>query len=145
MRSRVARSHGLVQRVEALIYLDTHVIVWLYASGKETVPKLALDRIREDEVKISPMVRLELQYLYEIGRVSTPAAVVFDELAAAIGLSICSQSFPAIVSESEKQSWTRDPFDRIIVAHAALSGSTLITKDETIHRHYPHACWDQLD
>jgi len=128
-----------------MIYLDTHVIVWLYASGKETLPKLALDRIREDEVTISPMVRLELQYLYEIGRVSTPAAVVFDELAAAIGLSICSQSFPAIVSAAEKQSWTRDPFDRIIVAQAALSESALITKDETIHRHYRHACWDQMD
>ena len=128
-----------------MTYLDTHVIVWLFAGGKETLPKLALDRIREDEVAISPVVRLELQYLYEIGRVSTPAAIVLDELAAAIELSICSKSFPAIVSEAEKQSWTRDPFDRIIVAQAALSDSALITKDETIHRYYRHACWDRLD
>ena len=115
-----------------MIYIDTHVIVWLYASGKRAIPKLAIDLIREHEVKISPMVRLELQYLYEISRVFTPAAVVFDELAAVIGLSICSQSFPAIVSEAGKQSCTRDPFDRIIVAQAALSGSALI-QTSTMH------------
>ena len=125
-----------------MIYLDTHVVVWLYSKGKSAIPQIAVDAIRAQEVKISPMVHLELQYLYEIGRVSTPAAVVYDELAGTIGLAICDKAFLAVVTEANKQSWTRDPFDRIIVAQAALSDDSLVTKDAIIHKHYPNTLWD---
>jgi len=38
--------------------------------------------------------------------------------------------------------WARDAFDRIIVAHARLSGLTpLISSDEDIAEHYPRAIW----
>lgn len=124
-----------------MIYLDTHVVVWLYASGKLAIPIVAMEAICTGDVKISPMVRLELQYLYEIDRVSIPAATVCDELAGTIGLSTCDNPYSAIVAEALKLSWTRDPFDRLIVAQAALSESLLITKDESIHKHYPHALW----
>ena len=37
--------------------------------------------------------------------------------------------------------WTRDPFDRVIVANAALNGNILISKDQNILEHYIHARW----
>ncbi len=37
--------------------------------------------------------------------------------------------------------WTRDPFDRWIVATAKLHRSPLITKDEKIQHHYADAIW----
>ena len=37
--------------------------------------------------------------------------------------------------------WTRDPFDRLITAQAALDDSPLLTKDDTIHTYYPEAVW----
>ncbi len=129
--------------MEALIYLDTHVLVWLYANGAASIPEIAIGAIGNHDVKISPMVRLELQYLYEINRVSQPAAIVFDELAGAIGLSVCDKAYSNIIIEAEKQSWTREPFDRIIVAQAAVSESVLVTKDVAMHKHYPHALWDR--
>ena len=88
------------------------------------------------------MVRLELQYLYEIGRVSQPALPVLDALESTIGLSLCHAAFPAVIREAEGQTWTRDPFDRIIVAQASLFDAALLTKDKTMHNHYSHACWD---
>ena len=62
--------------------------------------------------------------MYEIDRLATPAAAIVDELAGAIGLVLCAEPFHAVVAEAERQSWTRDPFDRLIVAQSAYSGST---------------------
>ena len=126
-----------------MIYLDTHVVAWLYAQGRDAVPRGVAHRIEAvDDIRISPMVRLELQYLFEIGRVAMPALPVIDALEAALGMTVCRASFAAVVREAESRAWTRDPFDRLIVAQAALFQAPLITKDETIHANYEHAFWE---
>ncbi len=127
----------------ALIYLDTHVVVWLYSQGGAAIPSASVQCIEDaSDIRISPMVRLELQYLYEIGRIAEPPLPVLDALESALGLTICNAPFPAVAREAQGQHWTRDPFDRLIVAQAALFDTTLITRDETIHKHYPHAFWE---
>ena len=58
----------------SLIYLDTHVVAWLYAEGGSAVPAGSAQLIEEtSDIRISPMVRMELQYLYEIECVTRPA------------------------------------------------------------------------
>jgi PIN domain nuclease of toxin-antitoxin system len=37
--------------------------------------------------------------------------------------------------------WTRDPFDRLISAHALAAKAPLVTKDRTIRAHLPLAWW----
>jgi PIN domain nuclease of toxin-antitoxin system len=40
------------------------------------------------------------------------------------------------------EKWTRDAFDRIIVAQAKLNGlAPLISSDEEIAEHYPRTVW----
>jgi PIN domain nuclease of toxin-antitoxin system len=39
-------------------------------------------------------------------------------------------------------SWTRDPFDRLIAAHAIVANASLVTADDTIREHLPLAVWD---
>lgn len=39
-------------------------------------------------------------------------------------------------------SWTRDPFDRLISAHAIVANAPLITADETIRKHLSLAVWN---
>jgi len=125
-----------------VIYLDTHVAVWLYSSGAQSLSPRAAELIEEsDDLRISPMVRLELQYLYEIGRVGEPAATVMDALHMSLGLAVCRAPFAAVVGAAEGLGWTRDPFDRLIVAQAALHGATLLTKDDDLHEHYAGAVW----
>lgn len=125
-----------------MIYLDTHVAAWLYASGAQSLSTRAAELIdASEDVRISPMVRLELQYLFEIGRVGEPAATVVDALTATLGLTLCTASFAGVVHEAENAGWTRDPFDRLIVAQAALHDAPLVTKDGTLHEHYPGAVW----
>lgn len=38
--------------------------------------------------------------------------------------------------------WTRDPFDRLIAAHAIVAGAPLLTADRTILENLPQAVWE---
>jgi PIN domain nuclease of toxin-antitoxin system len=124
-----------------LIYLDTHVVVWLYAGLMDMFDKALKDLMNEQSLSICPVVRLELQYLYEIQRVSEPADSIVADLAARIGLKVCDKAFDDVVSKAVALSWTRDPFDRLIVANAALDDDILISKDQRMLDNYPLAKW----
>jgi PIN domain nuclease of toxin-antitoxin system len=124
-----------------LIYLDTHVVVWLYAGLLDKLSATAQQLINEHDVFISPAVRLELQYLLEIQRVTAAPDSVVTDLANRIGLQVCPKPFDRIVTQALAYTWTRDPFDRLITAHAGLDNDLLLSKDTNILRHYAHARW----
>ena len=124
-----------------MIYLDTHVVAWLYAGRVDLFSARAKKLIDSGDLCISPMVTLELEYLREIGRLTVGGNAVVQGLSAQIGLRVCDLSFAAVVESALDQRWTRDPFDRLIVGHAALAASVLVTKDETIRRRYRDARW----
>ncbi len=124
-----------------MIYLDTHVAVWLYAGDISRLSQNAKKAVNEHSLIISPMVSLEMTYLHEIGRLNTDMPVIAAYLKEAVGLEICSIPFGKVVDYAIKQTWTRDPFDRLIVAQAAVTKSGLITKDEMIRKHYKYSVW----
>jgi len=124
-----------------MVYLDTHVIVWLYAGSLDLVPKEAQRILNNEDLFISPIVELELQYLREAGRIKKTPAEILKALHKEINLKVCDKPFPSVVKESLNMHWTKDPFDRIIVAQAALNHNILLTKDETIQSHYKKAAW----
>ncbi len=125
-----------------MIYLDTHVVVWLYAGLTEKFSDLAKSLINAHTPYISPMVRLELKYLYEIGRISELPDPIIADVSHLIGLRICQEDFNRVIGYSLELDWTRDPFDRLIVAHAAVNGNILLTKDNKILVNYPQAKWE---
>ncbi|MGO9289800.1 MAG: type II toxin-antitoxin system VapC family toxin [Polyangia bacterium] len=125
-----------------MIHLDTHVVVWLYAGDLRRFSPAARRRLDREELRISPMVALEVQYLHEVGRISENAGVVLSDLARKLGLVQAEGEFSAVAAAAMDLGWTRDPFDRVIVAHAALYGATLLTKDRSIRRNYGRAVWD---
>lgn len=122
-------------------YLDTHVVVWLYAGEVGRFHGAVRAALRRDELRVSPMVLLELAYLHETGRTTVPGEIVVAELAARLGLSVCDAPFPEVARIAAGMTWTRDPFDRIIVAQAARSSAPLLSKDEQIREQYPQAVW----
>jgi len=122
-----------------LIYLDTHIVVWLYAGQVSKLTEGDKSLINSHQLYISAIVSLELQYLYEIKRISVKAEEIVADLSKRIGLEISAESFGDIINEAIKYSWTRDPFDRIIVANAALNDSILLTKDKRILSNYRNA------
>ncbi len=126
-----------------MIYLDTHVVVWLYAGRADLIPISARSLIDGNDLLISPIVGLELQYLYESGRTSELAATVIHALAREIGLRRCDLAFADVADAALQETWTREPFDRVMVAQARLRGSPLLTKDRDIQAHYDGAVWDR--
>jgi len=124
-----------------LIYLDTHVVVRLCAENRIKFSNSVENLIEKYEVNISAIVCLELQYLLEIKRIAAKPEKIISNLASSIGLKICDKNFNTIISKAMSLSWTRDPFDRIIVANAAINNSVLITKDQHILEHYENAKW----
>ena len=125
-----------------MIYLDTCVVVWLFGGETHKLSKAAIDGIREDSaILVSPAVVLELQLLHEIKRARTTALKVIDRLSSDIGLAICQLPFASVVEHALDVSWTRDPFDRLIVANASINDAPLLTKDERIREHYRRSIW----
>ena len=124
-----------------MIYIDTHIVVWLYAGQIEKLSDQAKDLLNDNEIQISPIVRLELQYLNEIKRITASANDIIIDLSNSIGLTVCSKNFNNIINSAMELNWTRDPFDRIIVANAALNDNYLVTKDHTILANYRNALY----
>ncbi len=125
-----------------MIYLDTHVVLWLYLrKGDGLSPKARYLIEHEPEIFISPMVLLELDYLYEIERTTLPSEPVYKYLHQKVDLRICQKSFHDVILSAAQLSWTRDPFDRIITAQSVIGLNQLITKDQRIRDNYELAVW----
>ena len=123
-----------------MTYLDTHAVAALYQGDLSPFSAAALRVIdEEDDLRISPMVLLELEYLHEIKRIKIPARRIVDSLATEIGLKICDASFADVARKALEERWTRDPFDRLILAQARLHDARLVTKDRLLRSRYPHA------
>jgi PIN domain nuclease of toxin-antitoxin system len=123
-----------------VIYLDTNAALFFYERDLERFSSSALRAVEEsDDLRVSPMAVLELEFLHEIKRIRVSARRVTDTLAAELGVRICDAPFLSVVHRGIDERWTRDPFDRLIVAQARVAQAPLITKDRRMQAHYPHA------
>jgi PIN domain nuclease of toxin-antitoxin system len=130
-----------VVRDEVIYYLDTHVLVRICQGEVSKLGREARKAIDRNEVLASAAAILELEMLHEIGRLKITAPKALAMLATDIGLRVCDMPFRTIVDHALTETWTRDPFDRLIVANAKAAGAPLVTKDERILGHYSRALW----
>lgn len=122
-----------------MIMLDTHIAVALYEGRTGGLGPAATRAIDRDVVTISPAVLLEIELLHEIRRLREGAKKVAARLAEDLSIKVATERFADVALEALSFGFTRDPFDRLIVAHAALANATLITLDTTLRYHYPKA------
>ncbi len=59
-----------------------------------------------------------------------------------IGLEVDDVSLAKLTDAASTLSWTRDPFDRLMAAHAIVADVPLVTADRTILANLPQATWD---
>ena len=133
----------MVKRVEGreVVYLDTNVCIWLYKGLSEIFEPKTLGRLEDADILISGIVLLELQYLYEIKKIIHRAEKVFTVLSADFGISLCVEPLHSISIKALDENWTRDPFDRLIVANAQLKQDSLCAKEREILKQYRRAFW----
>ena len=124
-----------------VVHLDTHIVCWLYEGRTELLTLAAMQAIESNLLQVSPVVQLELTYLHEIGRINRGGNSVLEALTKDIGLSVADVSFAQVIKAAEALSWTRDPFDRMIAAHAVIADALLVSKDALIRKHCPNVVW----
>ncbi len=131
----------MAHKKRAVIYLDTHVVLWLYDALTDRLSSTAKAAIENNEIYIAQFVRLELQALYDTGHIKTRPKVIINYLSKTIGLRLSNVAMERIITAAMKLSWTNDPFDRMIAAEALITDCPLITKNRTMRRHLSHCLW----
>ncbi len=124
------------------VFIDTHVVIWLFLGAITKLPQKVQTLIESNDLCISPIVILEIQYLKEIGRINVASNEIISDLQAKIGLLVDDLSFEIVTRKAAEITWTRDPFDRLIAASAIARGYPLITKDESILTNFSLAIWN---
>lgn len=92
--------------------------------------------------RISPLSSLELAYMHEIGRARDSVPMMLAALRQSIGLEVADASLAELIGAAAGLSWTSDPFDRLISAHAIVADMPLVTADPTILANLPQATWE---
>jgi len=87
------------------------------------------------------MVALELETLFERGKIDRDPALILKNLGSSMSLGVSETAFATIVEYARSFAWTRDPFDRLIVANAMADGVRLVTADQTILANFKDAVW----
>ncbi len=124
-----------------MIRLDTHAVVWLYTGEVERFTASGIAAVDREDLVVSPVVELELTYLHETGRLTVGGPTILADLRERIDLRASDRSMASVVAAAHPLSWTRDPFDRLIVGDALSADCRLLTKDRTITEHCSLAQW----
>lgn len=122
-------------------FLDTHAAVALFAGKLEVFERRSVDLLERAAIFVSPFVRLELAFLHEIERVRPTPEEIMNGLLTDCGVTEATDRVDKVVAEAMTIGWTRDPFDRLLVATAKLHRAPFVTRDSNIHEHFENAVW----
>ena len=120
--------------------LDTHALLWWLADSP-ALPDSARERIAnpDQDVYVSAVSAWEIAIKRELGKLRAPlelAGVIQEE-----GFS----ELPIRLQHGEQAGRLppihRDPFDRMLVAQAAMHDMTILTRDESIARYGVKTAW----
>ena len=121
--------------------LDTHCAMWAFNADWARFSEVGLDRIENDELRVSPIVLPESESLFEINRFSVRPIELLVQLEEELGDRFCAKSFEDVTLAAPWVKFTRDQFDRLPCAHALAGGGDLLAKDEFLLKHFPKAVW----
>ncbi len=122
-------------------FLDTHVALELARDDPATIGPKARDVLERSALFVSPIVRLEIEFLRRIGRTRRTGPEILSWLADWRGVQLSHDDLDDVGKIAESLEWTRDPFDLLIVATATLHTAPLVTRDRRILEHYAEAVW----
>jgi len=120
--------------------LDTHALLW----ALEDNPKLSsiargviVDL--DNEILVSVTSAIEIAIKKGLGKLKAPS-----DLAAAVdqaGFVGCPLTFDIAHQLETLPPYHRDPFDRLLIAHALQEGVPIVTCDEQMHDYNVQVIW----
>jgi PIN domain nuclease of toxin-antitoxin system len=129
-----------VSSENSVLILDTHVLVW-FCSGSARLSAMAKTALESghQELAVSAVTAWEYADLHRRGRL--PNAVDFGSVMEALSLVVLdlpAAIWPLAVSLPDIH---RDPMDRMLVAHAIISGHTLVSADKNVQQYAVSILW----
>ncbi|HBM15817.1 MAG TPA: PIN domain nuclease [Lentisphaeria bacterium] len=116
-----------------MILLDTCALLWL-DSNRELFSIETLDLLNRysDALAVSPVTFMEIGIKAKKGRLELPIAFDkwTDEICSQYSLTILPVTKSIAVYTAELPEIHRDPFDRIIIATAAINNMKIVTADK---------------
>ena len=113
-----------------VILLDTNAVIWLHRGH----PRGRALRKAATSLYASPASLLEIAFLIEAGKLQLRSGSAVSDLLGDTRWLLDDPPSGAWFTRAAEVGWTRDPFDRLIVAHALLRGWRLATGDAALAR-----------
>ena len=114
-----------------MILLDTNALLWLHKGHPRSRPLVATFQ----RLYVSPASTLELQFLVEAGRLRLRGQATVNDLVDDDRWAIDDPPSDRWFATAVDVGWSKDPFDRLIVAHARLRNWRLATGDDALIAH----------
>jgi PIN domain nuclease of toxin-antitoxin system len=122
------------------LILGTHAALW-WLSGDERFGEAAARRVGDEtnQILLSAAVVWEVAIKRSLGKLEAPPDLASTLLGAgAHALPVTLEHAAAV----ERLPWHhRDPFDRILVAQAAIEGAVLVSGDEALRLYGVELVW----
>jgi PIN domain nuclease of toxin-antitoxin system len=115
--------------------LDTHVWLWLLAAPERVDDDVRSQlEDRANELFLSAASSWEIAIKYELGKLQLPSppSVFVPERMRVSGVTAMPVEHAHALRVASLPRHHRDPFDRLLVAQADISGITLVTADEQL-------------
>ncbi|HEX2166723.1 MAG TPA: PIN domain-containing protein [Longimicrobiales bacterium] len=114
--------------------LDTHFLLWITidASRLSEFPWLK----RYSVWGVSPVSFLEVKYLAEVGRLEVDIDAFTTAVMNDARFIVDEVPLLTLIQRALPLHWTRDPFDRLLVAHSIARRTPLCTVDRDIRRNH---------
>ena len=122
------RRFDVLAEAAPLILLDTNAVIWLHRGDRRAAALAG----RATRLYASPATILELQFLIEAGRLRLRAGASVSQLIHDDRWVVDDPASAAWFEKAGEIGFTRDPFDRLIVAHARLRHWRLATGDRAL-------------
>ena len=116
------------------LLLDTHFLIWLVLGSQRLAEFPWVERHRPWGV--SPVSFLEIQFLAEIGRLSVRNPEFTRAVMEDPRFTVDDVPLVTVIRHALGLEWTRDPFDRLLVAHSLARRVPLCTVDRGIRAHH---------
>ncbi len=122
------------------LLLDTHTALW-FLSGDERLSETAKHHLTDqsNRVLLSAVVVWEIAIKRSLGKLELPE----DYLDLLLGAGV--QALPVSIAHAaavEGLPWHhRDPFDRLLVAQAAVEAATVVTRDDALRPYGVTLIW----
>lgn len=116
-----------------MILLDTCAVLFVLAAH----PRGKALAAHAGGLAVSPISILELSFLVECGRIAFPGSDAATAVRNDPRFAIDDPPIGGVIAHAIVLSWTRDPFDRLLAAHALHRGWRLATSDRVILQNLP--------